>query len=72
MTSPRFFEVSILFRKMLEDAGPASMEDALDCLHGMVNTAAVRLHELGGQSKSEGLLHSAWNNIYDASKGIEP
>ena len=69
---PQFYKVSIMFREMLKDAGPTTMEEALSCLHGMVNTASVKLNEIGGQRESEDFLDSAWANIYDAEKAMKP
>ena len=66
-----FYKVSILYRELIKELGPAGMPDALVCLHGMVNATATKLNSIG-QHKAKDMVGEAWLHIYDASKAIEP
>lgn len=69
---PEFFRVSMMFRELTKEAGPAGMEEALECLASMLNGAHVRLKEIGSPQGTRDLLNDAWILVYDAKKAVQP
>lgn len=65
-----FWKVKILFRQLLDNAAPSEVEQAIDCLHALVNSVQVRMADLGGNDEARQHMGAAWVHLYDAGKAV--